>query len=195
MLDYEEYWASDSSAKGREIPAPGSSDAEAIFSDMLARITDVRSVIDVGAGEGRFLLPLAEHFPLAHLSALEINPTAARGLLSWVPTVHECSILDFDLVERYDLVMAMGLLSCIPFRGVIRAYQKLGAMTGRYLLVRDYAGGGTQPHSSGYPLFRRNYGIQIPHVIGGLKLIACKPETADPVTPSQVSWWLFERVV
>lgn len=197
---HEEYWASAASQPGRE---PKYEDEHGESRRLLRKVvslTDgVRTVVDSGAGSGRYVVMLREILPGVAVSATEINGSSVQKLRQMVPPVETywTSILEGGIPGGpYDLVMAMGLLACVPPDGIERAYESLRAACGRYLLVRDYSREGIAPQDEewaygGSSLFQRDYVRELMYRFPNLSLLANEPE----VTPGgrDIHWILFER--
>lgn len=112
----------------------------ALFSQILRRTHDVRSVIEFGANIGQNLAALRNLLPTARLSGVEINQKAVEHLRSEQPDVdvYHQSLLEFSSNEVWDLTFTKGVLIHINPCDLERVYQKLYAHSRQYLLVAEY---------------------------------------------------------
>lgn len=91
-----------------------------------------KRILDIGCGTGLIALMAAQRFPDAHIDAVDIDPSAvaeARFNVIHSPyanriTVEETDILDYNAVEKYDLVV------CNPpfFTGTVKAPDRARAL-------------------------------------------------------------------
>lgn len=140
--DQEEFWAG---TFGSEYIQRNQGDALlasnlAFFSKALHAARDIKSCIEFGANIGMNLQALKLLHPIFDASGIEINSQAARELAHVIPpaNVHNASILEFEPVQVWDLVLIKGVLIHINPIQLPLVYDKLVQATGRYLLVAEY---------------------------------------------------------
>lgn len=138
----------------------------AFFVNALKAARGIKSVIEFGANIGMNLKALKLLYPTQEQHGIEINADAARQLAQVVPLAHiyQTSILDFQSVAVWDLVLIKGVLIHISPDALPEAYDKLVAASGRYLLVAEYYN--PQPVTIAYRghanrLFKRDFAGEI----------------------------------
>jgi pseudaminic acid biosynthesis-associated methylase len=112
----------------------------AMFERVLARTTDVRSVLEFGCNIGLNLIALSRLIPHVELKAVEINATAvarARTSLPDAKIVHG-SILDFLPEEASDLAFTCGVMIHLNPEMLPAVYAKLAAASRRYVVIAEY---------------------------------------------------------
>jgi pseudaminic acid biosynthesis-associated methylase len=111
----------------------------ALFSKILERTQNVRSILEFGANRGLNLIALSQLLPAAELSAVEINQQAAEELRQWGKTkVYHQSILEFAADYPRDLVLIKGVLIHINPDRLQDVYRKMAEASKRYVLVAEY---------------------------------------------------------
>jgi pseudaminic acid biosynthesis-associated methylase len=110
------------------------------FVKALRAARGVKNCIEFGANIGMNLKALKLLYPEYQQHAIEINADAARELAQVIPPdyVYHKSILDFNPLQNWDLVLIKGVLIHINPDVLPKVYEKLVASTGRYLLVAEY---------------------------------------------------------
>ena len=110
------------------------------FAKALRATRDVKTCIEFGANIGMNLKALKLLYPGFEQHGIEINADAAHELAQVIPPdhVYQASILDFNPVQRWDLVLIKGVLIHINPDVLPQVYDKLVASSGRYLLVAEY---------------------------------------------------------
>ena len=110
------------------------------FAKALRATRGVKSCIEFGANIGMNLKALKLLYPGFEQHGIEINADAAHELAQVIPPdhVYQASILDFNPVQRWDLVLIKGVLIHINPDVLPQVYDKLVASSGRYLLVAEY---------------------------------------------------------
>lgn len=190
----EEFWAGGSSEPGRTPTPPdlGLAEARRLMGLALSLTKGVGDAMDVGAGSGRHLLLVKEFIPLAEAYAMEINEAAEQRLRDLGISTYLGSILEGPVPGgRYDLVLAMGLLACVPPEGLSEALTQLHAASDRYLLLREYSGPYAEfPHGV-TTIYRREYARSLPDLFPDLRLLLDVPE--DVRGDLEIRWLLFER--
>jgi SAM-dependent methyltransferase len=95
------------------------------FDDLLTLIPEGRRILDVGCGNGAFLLLLARYRSPSHLMGVDIDPRAvarAEGLLARCPFVQSYRVEAFDgrslppAVGTVDYVLMVDVLHHVPRR-------------------------------------------------------------------------------
>ncbi|MBC7949304.1 MAG: pseudaminic acid biosynthesis-associated methylase [Chitinophagaceae bacterium] len=111
----------------------------ALFSRILTRTIEIRSVIEFGANLGLNLRAIQQLLPEAELSAIEINPKAVEMLRNLANVkVYDKSILDFSPDYRSDLVLSKGVLIHINPDKLAQVYDLLYETSNRYICVAEY---------------------------------------------------------
>ncbi|MFZ4703579.1 MAG: pseudaminic acid biosynthesis-associated methylase [Candidatus Methylumidiphilus sp.] len=110
------------------------------FAKALRATRGVKTCIEFGANIGMNLKALKLLYPGFEQHGIEINADAAHELAQVIPPdhVYQTSILDFNPVQRWDLVLIKGVLIHINPDVLPQVYDKLVASSGRYLLVAEY---------------------------------------------------------
>ena len=171
----------------------------ALFSRVLSSTEGVRSVIEFGANAGLNLRALEVLLPEAKFAAIEINDSAATALREWGGCeVFVQSILDFEPVHTYDLVLIKGVLIHVNPDSLPNLYDRLFRASARYLCVVEYYN--PTPISVSYRghadrLFRRDFAGEILDRFPQLSLLDygfCYHR--DPNFPQDdVNWFLLEK--
>lgn len=116
----------------------------ALFEEILNRNSSLgpraRSVLEFGAGIGNNLRALHALLPMAELSAVELNVTAADSIPEIVATIITGSVTQFatTTLQPVDLVLTKGLLIHIPPFDLPLAYDAIYQTSRRYVLVCEY---------------------------------------------------------
>ena len=139
--EQETFWAEEF---GQNYISRNCSDAQissniALFSKILSRISQIKSVIEFGANIGLNLRAIRYLCPSATLSAIEINPQAAAELqkIEGIQVYHQ-SILD-DLPDlTVDFVLAAGILIHVNPDFLEQVYNKLHSVSQNYICISEY---------------------------------------------------------
>ena len=171
----------------------------AMFSKAMSGKVPPASVIEFGANRGLNLRAMAQLFPQAKFTALEINPNAIAELkmLERVTPIHT-SILDYKAEQQFDLVLIKGVLIHINPDELSAVYERLYKSTGRYLMVAEYY----NPTPLALPyrgheerLFKRDFAGEIMDKYPDLRLADygfCYHR--DPVFPlGDITWFVLEK--
>ena len=111
----------------------------ALFSSILKRTRDVKSLIEFGANIGMNIHALKNLLPNANLSAIEINQTAVNELKKIQNLqVHHESILNFTSPIKYDFVFSKGVLIHIEPSILKQVYQTMYESSQCYICVIEY---------------------------------------------------------
>lgn len=201
--EQEDFWAGDFGKEyiernqGEELLASNL----AFFSRALERTRNVGSAIEFGANIGMNLKALQLLLPKASLSAIEINPQAAKQLEGILAknNVITSSILDFSPHRTWDLVLIKGVLIHINPTELPMVYKALVESSCRYVLVAEYYN--PEPVSIPYRghsdrLFKRDFAGEILNAYPQMELIDYGfAYRRDPVFPQgDITWFLMEKV-
>jgi spore coat polysaccharide biosynthesis protein SpsF len=139
-------------------------------------------------------------FPTIALHAIEINPTAASELKTWLGEnkVFEGSIFDFNPSQQVEVALIKGVLIHINPDMLQTVYEKLYAASSKYILICEYYNPSpvTIPYR-GYSdrLFKRDFAGEMLEKYSDLQLIDygfCYKR--DPAFPQDdVTWFLLEK--
>lgn len=199
--DQEEFWAG---SFGDEYSVRNTGDDWiaancALFSKVLGRTRDVRSVIEFGANIGLNLRALGLLLPESQLAAVEINASAIERLRTWGRCeVHSQSIIDFEPDREYDFVLIKGVLIHIHPDFLQKVYERLYRSSGRYICVVEYYN--PTPVALSYRghadrLFKRDFAGEMLDAYRDLRLVDygfCYRR--DPNFPQDdVTWFLLEK--
>lgn len=170
------------------------------FAKALRATRNVHSCIEFGANIGMNLKALKLLHPNQEQYGIEINAEAARELSKVIPAahVHQTSILDFDPVQTWNLVLIKGVLIHMNPDVLNQVYDKLVASTDRYLLVAEYY----NPAPVAIPyrghsdrLFKRDFAGEIMERHAHMELIDYGfAYRRDPNFPQDdITWFLMEK--
>lgn len=111
----------------------------ALFSSIINRTRQVKSILEFGANRGLNLLALRNLLPVVELSAVEINQKAVQELEAINNLkIYRQSILDFSVDYQRDLVLSKGLLIHIAPEMLSTAYRVLYESSRRYICLVEY---------------------------------------------------------
>lgn len=170
------------------------------FAKALRAAHRVRSCIEFGANIGMNLKALKLLYPSQEQHGIEINADAAAELARLITpgNVYLSSILDFQPLRTWDLVLVKGVLihvnpDCLPV-----IYEKLMSTSNRYLLVAEYY----NPSPVAIPyrghsdrLFKRDFAGEIMDLYPQVHLIDYGfVYRRDPDHPQDdITWFLMEK--
>jgi len=201
-MNQHQYWAG---PEGNEYTARnlnakvGSVEANtAMFSRILARTRDVKTVVEFGAGAGNNLRAIHHLMPFVELTAFEINqqaikemPTCVTGILPWSITDPKARI------TSRDLAFTKGLLIHIPPADLGAAYETLWRASHRYILLAEYYS--PTPTEIDYRgrknlLWKRDFAGEMMFIYPTLKLIDYGFVSRYDAHPQDdLNWWLMEK--
>lgn len=170
------------------------------FSKALRAAHDLKSCIEFGANIGMNLKAMKLIRPTLELHAIEINADAAIELSKTIPqkNVYETSILDFESVECWDLVLIKGVLIHINPDELTNVYDKLVGACGKFLLLAEYYN--PSPAAISYRghenrLFKRDFAGEIMDRHPQMTLIDYGfAYRRDPNFPQDdITWFLLEK--
>lgn len=137
----EDFWAGEFGSQyiQRNYPDCEISARLALFTKIIARTSQVDSIIELGANVGNNLKVLDQLKPNAELAAVEINSDAVRYLKDWGrATVHHNSILEYASERSYDLSLISGVLIHLAPDALPLAYNLLHKLSQRYICLIEY---------------------------------------------------------
>jgi spore coat polysaccharide biosynthesis protein SpsF len=172
----------------------------ALFSKVLARTTDLQTLIEFGANIGNNLEAIHELTPSVKLNAVEINEQACTRLRQrkCVASVQQGSILTYKDDRTYDLSLSKGLLIHIHPDHLPLAYASLYNASHRYVLLCEYY----NPTPVNVPyrghedrLFKRDFAGDMMTRYSDLRLLDYGfTYRNDPLFPQDdMTWFLMEK--
>jgi pseudaminic acid biosynthesis-associated methylase len=170
------------------------------FSKALQRVGQPTSILEFGANIGMNLRAIRLLFPSIDAKAIEINPTAASELKSWLgePNVFEGSIFDYASTQKVDVALIKGVLIHINPDMLQTVYEKLYESSNKYILVCEYYNPSpvTIPYRGHSDrLFKRDFAGELLEKYPDLHLIDygfCYKR--DPAFPQDdVTWFLLSK--
>ena len=170
------------------------------FSNSLKQAGKIKSCIEFGANIGMNLKALKLLYPDLKLNGIEINSTAAEELKKIIGenSVYNCSIFDFEPIEKVELALIKGVLIHINPEYLSTVYQKLYDASSNYILIAEYY----NPSPVAIPyrghsdrLFKRDFAGEMLQLYSDLKLIDYGfLYKNDPVFPQDdITWFLLEK--
>lgn len=170
------------------------------FTDTLKRISAIKSVLEFGPNIGANLLALHSLFPNIISAGVEINSSAIEELKKNLPqcSITNESILDFEIKEKYELVLIKGVLIHQDPSVLNKIYQKLYDSSSRYVLIAEYYD--PNPVELDYrgnsgKLFKRDFAGEFLQNFSDFSLIdygfAYRNEKKAP--QDDISWFLLEK--
>jgi spore coat polysaccharide biosynthesis protein SpsF len=170
------------------------------FSKSMQHIGRPASILEFGANIGMNLRAIKMLFPTIALHAIEINPTAASELKTWLGEnkVFEGSIFDFNPSQQVEVALIKGVLIHINPDMLQTVYEKLYAASSKYILICEYYNPSpvTIPYRGHTDrLFKRDFAGEMLEKYSDLQLIDygfCYKR--DPAFPQDdVTWFLLEK--
>lgn len=172
----------------------------ALFSEILTHTCPVSSVLELGANIGLNLRALRALLPLAQLSAVEINHSAAQEVAKALPEaqVFETSILEFEPANTWELVFTKGVLIHIDPQWLPTVYDLMYRASSRYLLVSEYYNPSpveVEYRGHAHRLFKRDFAGEILERFEDLRLVQYGfVYRRDPNFPQDdTTWFLMEK--
>ncbi|WP_020560572.1 pseudaminic acid biosynthesis-associated methylase [Thiofilum flexile] len=174
----------------------------ALFSKILSRTTNVKSLIEFGSNIGLNLRSIKNLAPDTRLAAIEINSTAITELKKWaeVNKIYEGSILDVEITEKYDLAFIKGVLIHINPEHLRNVYEKLYQSSSKYICLIEYYN--PSPVTINYRghndrLFKRDFAGEMLDIYPDLKLVDYGfVYRRDPNFPQDdATWFLLEKTL
>jgi spore coat polysaccharide biosynthesis protein SpsF len=170
------------------------------FSLALRTAGPIRSCLELGANIGMNLKALRLLYPGLVARAVEINPEAARELggVIGAENVTIDSILAYDPVDSFDLVLVKGVLIHINPDMLPAVYDTMYRAAERCILVAEYY----NPTPVAIPyrghtdrLFKRDFAGELLDRYPGLRLVDYGfAYRRDPAFPQDdITWFLMEK--
>lgn len=112
----------------------------ALYSKILARCPNSRSLIEFGSNIGLNLRAIRALLPTLELHAIEINDAAVKELNAWgqVNGIHRGSILEFRAERTWDISLIAGVLIHINPDYLPQVYDSLFEASSRYIVLVEY---------------------------------------------------------
>jgi pseudaminic acid biosynthesis-associated methylase len=198
----EEFWAGEFGTEYvRRNPAGSHLAANiALLERALRHAGEITDCIEFGANVGINLRALRMLRPRVIEHAVEINRTAAEQLTTVIPAenVHCMSVLDFELPQKFDLVLSKGMLIHINPEHLGKVYRTLYRAARRYILICEYynpAPVGIDYRGFKDRLFKRDFCGDMLDAFPDLKLLDYGfVYRRDPTHPQDdVTWFLMEK--
>ena len=198
----EEFWAGNfgDDYSDRNVGEAWIASNVALFSRILSKCDNVKSVIEFGANIGLNLRALRTLLPASQLSAIEINATAAKQLSEWgqLSDLYHQSILDFSSDKSWDMALIKGVLIHINPEQLPGVYEALYRASRRYIVVAEYYN--PSPVEVNYRghagrLFKRDFAGELLEKYPDLHLVDYGfVWRRDPLFPQDdCTWFLLEK--
>jgi spore coat polysaccharide biosynthesis protein SpsF len=171
----------------------------AFYSRIMARTTNVKSVIEFGANVGLNLIAIKNLLPSVELSAIEINQTAVKELEQLKKIkVYSISILDFKPDFQRDFVFTKGVLIHINPEKLPQVYDLLYQTSKRYICIAEYYN--PSPVTIEYrghtnKLFKRDFAGEIMNQFSDVTLTdyGFVYHRDNTYPQDDITWFLFEK--
>jgi len=172
------------------------------FSKALNQARNVKSCLELGANIGMNLKAINLLYPSAELSAVEINPDAAKFLCDLIgqKNVYLGSIFDYPIANKVDLTLIKGVLIHINPEMLNTVYEKLYEASRKFILVCEYYN--PSPVAISYRghsdrLFKRDFAGEMLERYDDLHLVdygfSYRRDSAFP--QDDITWFLMEKRV
>jgi len=171
----------------------------AFYSRIMARTTNVKSVIEFGANIGLNLIAIKDLLPSVELSAIEINHAAVKELEKLKKIkVYPISILDFKPDFQRDFVFTKGVLIHINPEKLPQVYDLLYQTSKRYICIAEYYN--PSPVTIEYrghtnKLFKRDFAGEIMNQFSDVTLTdyGFVYHRDNTYPQDDITWFLFEK--
>ncbi len=202
ITEQEKFWAGafGNAYSKRNVGARIVASNTVLFSRVLSRARNVGSVIEFGANIGLNLLAIRNLLPEAALSAVEINPYAAKALKKSLPAVqvYRQSLLDYQGDNPCDLALIKGVLIHQNPTSLPAAYDVLHRASARYICVAEYYNPvAVEVNYRGHAerLFKRDFAGELMKRHTDLTLVDYGfAYHGDPFCPlDDITWFLLEK--
>lgn len=160
---------------------------------------EVNSVIEFGAGSGENIKAIQKLFPNTKFTAIEINHFAIKELKKIKNVkVHNISALDYDLIDKYDLVLTKGFLIHIHPDNLKDIYKRLYDSCGKYILICEYYNPIPMTiavyRNQEDALWKRDFAGEMMDIYSDLKLLACGfAYHRDEYPQDDITWFLLRK--
>jgi spore coat polysaccharide biosynthesis protein SpsF len=110
-----------------------------LFSIILERMTKPpKSVLEIGANIGMNIKALQALLPKTEFTGVEINEVAAKILESTGAAVHNISIDQLNLNQKFDLILSKGVLIHIAPEKLALTYEKIYSHAKKWIIFAEY---------------------------------------------------------
>jgi pseudaminic acid biosynthesis-associated methylase len=198
--EQESFWAGNFGDEycRRNVGMQGPANKIIFFSNVLKHTGPIASAIEFGANIGLMLKALQQLLPSVELTAIEINPTAAKELaqISGLE-VHQSSIADYIPKRTYDLAYTRGVLIHIAPDRLNDAYNCLYHSSKKYILIAEYYN--PVPVEVEYrghkgKLFKRDFAGEMMDQYSDLELVDYGfVYHRDPFPQDDITWFLMKK--
>lgn len=139
-FDPDFFWRANGPYLATESVSPEHQATEAILRELLWEIRPIRSVIDVGCGQGRLARMLAEELPKAVYTGMDLGQAQLDGTRLAQPngSFVLSRLQDYQGGQQYDLAIASEVLLHIPPTDIQKACDNLRALAGKWLITVDW---------------------------------------------------------
>lgn len=139
-FDPDAYWRDSGPYLATESVSPEHQATEAILRELLWEIRPIRSVIDVGCGQGRLARMLAQELPEAAYTGMDLGQAQLDGTRQAQPngTFILSRLQDYQGEQKYDLAIASEVLLHIPPADIAKACANLKALSAKWLITVDW---------------------------------------------------------
>ncbi|MDD5306759.1 MAG: pseudaminic acid biosynthesis-associated methylase [Deltaproteobacteria bacterium] len=111
----------------------------ALFSEIIKRTTNIRSVLEIGANVGMNLMAISQLLPEAEMSGIEINDKASEILKGKINGKVYCtSIVEYVVDYQRDLVLSKGVLIHINPDELPKTYDLMYDASRKYICIAEY---------------------------------------------------------
>ena len=111
----------------------------AFFSEIIGKTSSISNVLEFGCNVGNNLKAINSLIPHANLCGVEINAKAAKILRRDNKiNVEECSILDYNIESKFDLVLIKTVLIHIDPNELNSVYKKMYDCANKYIIIAEY---------------------------------------------------------
>jgi spore coat polysaccharide biosynthesis protein SpsF len=200
--EQEKFWAGEFGDKyiGRNNDSELLASSTALFSKIIERTSEIKSVLELGANIGVNLAAINRLLPNAETSGVEINKKAIKDLKKNIKkgkTYHQ-SILDFKVDYQRDLVFTKGVLIHLNPAVLPEIYKKMHRASKKYILVAEYYN--PTPVEIEYRgnkgfLFKRDFAGELLETFKDLKLVSYGfvYKRDNNFSGADISWFLLEK--
>lgn len=171
-----------------------------LFSKILSKTSNIKSVIEYGPNIGFNLLAIQTLIPKINLTSVEINKNACKKLEKIKKNkVINKSILDFKTVNKFDFTLIMTVLIHINPNLLDNVYQIIYKHAKKYICIVEYYN--PTPVEVVYrghkdKLFKRDFAGEMLNKYKNLKLVdygfVYKRDNNFPY--DDVNWFLLEKI-
>jgi len=168
------------------------------FSNILARIPNKpKSIIELGANVGMNIKALQGLLPKSSFSGVEINKSACEQLQALNCVVHNLSIADLNIKEKFDLVLSKGVLIHLNPDDLNSTYKKMYDLTNEWVLIAEYYN--PLPVAIEYrghsdKLFKRDFAGEMLSKFTDLELVATGfAYHLGPFPQDDITWFLIRK--